>query len=127
MDTEAAFEERARGDGVGLGKRDSMPEENVLPKMKLMVLAEHHPTVVAIDPHFFSFNLLPLGSGENRRRHCNLGTYASASICARKRAACVGGDGLLFSRCFLTLRFVRVGRLEGKEDANSHNCDAHGR
>ncbi|PYU79843.1 MAG: hypothetical protein DMG50_22270 [Acidobacteria bacterium] len=32
-----------------------MPEEKVLPKMKPMVLAEHHPTVVAIDPHFFPF------------------------------------------------------------------------
>jgi len=30
-----------------------MPEEKVLLKMIPMVLAEHHPTVVAIDPHFF--------------------------------------------------------------------------
>src|SRR5437763_14990779 len=60
LDTEAAFEGRARRDGVGLGKRDPMPEEKVLPKMKPMVLAEHHPTVVAIDPHFFPFLSFPL-------------------------------------------------------------------
>ena len=103
-----------------------MPEENVLPKMKPMVVAEHHPTVVAIDPHFFSFNFLPLGSGGNRRRHCNLGTFAAASNCARKRTARVAGNRLFFSRCFLTVRVVRVSRLEGKEDAESNNCDAYG-
>ena len=45
-DTEAALEGRARGDGIGLGKGDSVPEEKVLPKMKPMVLAEHHPEVI---------------------------------------------------------------------------------
>jgi hypothetical protein len=55
LDTEVAFEERAGCDGVGLGKGDPMPEEKVLPKMKPMILAEHHPTVVAIDPHFLPF------------------------------------------------------------------------
>src|SRR5882762_8482312 len=103
-----------------------MPEEKVLPKMKPMILAEHHPTVVAIDPHFFPFHFLPLGSSGNRRRHCNLDSWAAASICARNRAACAAGNGLLFSRCFLTLRVVRVGRLEGKENPQSNNCDAYG-
>src|SRR5438034_5906773 len=102
-----------------------MPEEKVLPKMKPMVLAEHHPTVVAIDPHFFPFHFLPLGSGGNSGRHCNRNTCAAASICDRKRSACVGGNRLLFSRCFLTLRVVGMGCLEGKENAQSHNCDAH--
>jgi hypothetical protein len=91
-----------------------------------MILAEHHPTVVAIDPHFFPFNFLPLGSGGNRRRHCNLDTCAAASICARKRPTYVGRNSLLFTRRFLVLKIVRVGRLEGKKDAQSHNCDAHG-
>jgi hypothetical protein len=95
-DTEAALEGRARGDGIGLGKGDSVPEEKVLPKMKPMVLAEHHPTVVAVDPHFFPFNFLPPGSGGNRRRHCSLDTGAAASIRARKRTSCAGGNGLLF-------------------------------
>src|ERR1700687_2712761 len=103
-----------------------MPEENVLPKMKPMVLAEHHPTVVAIDPHLFPFHFLPLGYGGNSRRHCNRDTWAAAGICARKRSACVGRKRLIFSRCFLTLRVVRMGCLKGKEDAQSHNCDAHG-
>jgi hypothetical protein len=31
-----------------------MPEEKVLLKMKPMVLAEHHPTVVAINLHLLS-------------------------------------------------------------------------
>jgi hypothetical protein len=94
LDAEAAFEGRARRDRVGLGKGDSMPEENILPKMKPMVLAEHHPTVVAIDPHLFPFHFLPLGYGGNSRRHCNRDTWAAAGICARKRSACVGRNRL---------------------------------
>jgi len=126
LDTEAVFEGRAGCDGVGLGKRDSMPEEKVLPKMKPMVLAEHHPAVVAINPHFFPFHFLPLGYGGNSGGHCNRDSCAAASIRARKRSACVGGNRLLFSRCFLTLRVVRMGCLEGKENAQSNNCDAYG-
>jgi hypothetical protein len=80
LDTEVAFEERAGCDGVGLGKGDPMPEEKVLPKMKPMILAEHHPTVVAIDPHFLPFHFLPLGSSGNSGRHCNRDTCAAASI-----------------------------------------------
>jgi hypothetical protein len=126
LDAEAAFEGRARSDGVGLGKGDSMPEEKVLPKMIPMVLAEHHPTIVAIDPHLFPLHFLPLGYSGNSRRHSSLGTCAAASTCARKRTACAGGNRLLFSRCFLTLRVVRMGGLEGKENAQSSNCDAYG-
>jgi hypothetical protein len=127
LDAEAAFDGRgARRDGVGFGKGDSMPEEKVLPKMIPMVLAEHHPTVVAIDPHFFSFHFFPLGYGGDRRRHGNRDSCATAGICARKRCACAGWNRLLFSGCFLTLRVVRVGRLEGKKDAQSNNGDAYG-
>src|SRR5437588_12844157 len=95
-DPEGAIEGRARGDGIGLGKGDSMPEEKVLPKMKPMVLAEHHPAVVAIDPHFFSFRLLPVCATGNSRRRCSPDTCAAAGICARRRPTCVGGNCLLF-------------------------------
>src|SRR5205809_5686941 len=61
-DPEGAIERRARGEGIGFGKGDSMPEEKVLPKMKPMVLAEHHPAVVAIDPHSFPRRFLPVVS-----------------------------------------------------------------
>ena len=90
-DPEAAVEERARGDGIGFGKGDSMPEEKVLPKVKPMVLAEHHPAVVAIDPHFFRFRFLPVSVRGNRRRHSGLDGCGATSICARKRTTCVGG------------------------------------
>ena len=125
-DPEGAIERRARGEGIGFGKGDSMPEEKVLPKMKPMILAEHHPAVVAIDPHFFPFHFLPLGSGGNSGRHCSRDTCAAASICDRKRSVGVGGNRLLFCRCFLTLRVVRMGGLEGKENPQSNNCDAYG-
>src|SRR2546421_11480297 len=98
LDTEAAFEGRARRDGVGLGKGDSMPEEKVLPKMKPMVLAEHHPAVVAIDPHFFPYSFLPVCVTGNSRRHCNPDSCTAASICARKRTTRIGGDRLLLYR-----------------------------
>ena len=103
-----------------------MPEENVLPKMKPMVFAEHHPAVLAIDPHFFPYRFLLVCASGNSRRHRNLDTCAAASICARKRTACVGGNSLLFTRRFLVLKIVRVGRLKGREDARSNNCDANG-
>ncbi len=132
-----------------------MPEEKVLPKVKPMVLAEHHAAVVATDPHFFPFSFPLVWFGGNSRRHGNLDSCAAASICARKRTTCVGGNRLLFSRRFLilegarqgvsslaardrqasvrssALRVVellprRVGCLEGRDDAQSNNCDAHG-
>jgi hypothetical protein len=68
-----------------------MPEEKVLPKMKPMVLAEHHPAVVAIDPHFFPFNFLPLGSGGNRRRHCNRDTWPPRASALERGAPVLAG------------------------------------
>jgi len=136
-----------------------MPEEMVLPKMKPMILAEHHPAVVAIDPHSFPLRFLPVGVSGNRRRRGNLDACPAASICARKRP-CVGGNRLFFSGCFLILKGARArqglpgpaatgrltsarssdlgvieflpnrrraGRLEGKEEAQRNNANAHGR
>src|SRR5205085_4675996 len=104
LDPEGAIERRARGEGIGFGKGDSMPEEKVLPKMKPMVLAEHHPAVVAINPHSLPLRFLPVGATGNRRRCGNLDVCPAASIiCARKRPTCVGGDNLFFFRSFLIL------------------------
>jgi hypothetical protein len=52
-DAEATFERRTSGDRVGLGERDPMPVEKVMPKMKPLVFAKHHPAIVAIHLHFF--------------------------------------------------------------------------
>ncbi|OLE47047.1 MAG: hypothetical protein AUG46_07715 [Acidobacteria bacterium 13_1_20CM_3_58_11] len=103
LDPEGAIERRARGEGIGFGKGDSMPEEKVLPKMKPMVLAEHHPAVVAINPHSLPLRFLPVGATGNRRRCGNLDVCPAASICARKRPTCVGGNNLFFFRSFLIL------------------------
>src|SRR2546421_11146444 len=97
-DPEGAIERRARGEGIGFGKGNSMPKEKVLPKMKPMVLAEHHPAVVAIDPHFFPYSFLPVCVTGNSRRHCNRDSCTAASICARKRTTRIGGDRLLLYR-----------------------------
>jgi len=107
-DPEGAIERRARGEGIGFGKGDSMPEEKVLPKMKPMVLAEHHPAVVAIDPHSFSLRFLPVCVSGDSRSGCNLDAGPAASICARKRPTCCGGNRLFFSRCFLILKGARA-------------------
>jgi hypothetical protein len=50
-DGEGAVENGARAEGVGLAKRNFVPKEEILSKMKPMVLAEHHPTVMVILPH----------------------------------------------------------------------------
>jgi hypothetical protein len=50
-DAEPAIHRRARGDGIGLGKRDPVPEKEILPKMEPMVFAKHHPAIAAIFPH----------------------------------------------------------------------------
>jgi len=107
-DPEGAIERRARGEGIGFGKGDSMPEEKVLPKMKPMILAEHHPAVVAIDPHSFPRRFLPVSVSGDSRSGCNLDACQAASICARKRPTCVGGNRLFFSRCFLILKGARA-------------------
>jgi hypothetical protein len=46
-----AVDSRTRGDGVCLGKRDSMPEKQIPPKVEPMVLAVDHPKIPAVFPH----------------------------------------------------------------------------
>jgi hypothetical protein len=46
-----ALESRERHDSICLSKRDSMPIKKILPNMKPMILAEHHPAIMAIFPH----------------------------------------------------------------------------
>jgi hypothetical protein len=53
-DPEAGVDGRARGDGISFSKRDSVPEKQVLPKMKPMVLAVDHPKITGIFPHTMS-------------------------------------------------------------------------
>jgi len=48
---EGAIDMRAGREGVGLGKRDSVPEKQILPNVEPMVLAEHHPKIAAVFPH----------------------------------------------------------------------------
>jgi len=103
-DPEGAIERRARSEGIGFGKGNSMPEEKVLPKMKPMILAEHHPAVVAIDPQSFPRRFLPVCVSGDSRSGCNLDACPAASICAQKRPTCVGGNRLFFSGCFLILK-----------------------
>src|SRR6266852_3409582 len=79
---EATFEGRASGDGIGLGKRDLMSVEKVVPTMKPVVLAEHHPAILAIYPHFFLYDSLLVCFSGNSRTH---------SICD----ACAAGNRLL--------------------------------
>ena len=62
-DPEGAIENRARVDGVGLGKWNSMPVEKIHAEMSPMVLAEHHPDVMAIGPHFFPYGNFPAWFG----------------------------------------------------------------
>jgi hypothetical protein len=50
-DREGAIENRARAKGVRLAKRNFVSKEEILSKMKPIVLAEHHPTVLVILPH----------------------------------------------------------------------------
>jgi hypothetical protein len=50
-DLQRAFENGARAEGVRLAKRNSMFKEEILSKMKPIVLAEYHPTVLGILPH----------------------------------------------------------------------------
>jgi hypothetical protein len=48
---ETAVDRGARSDGVGFGKRDAMPEKQILAKVKPVVLAVDHPKITAIFPH----------------------------------------------------------------------------
>jgi len=55
-DREAALKSRESCDSIRLAKGDSMSEENILPNMKPMILAEHHPAILAVFPHTTSSN-----------------------------------------------------------------------
>lgn len=46
-----AVDGRTRGDGVRLGKRDSVPEKQILPNVEPMVLAVDHPKIPSVFPH----------------------------------------------------------------------------
>jgi hypothetical protein len=50
-DREGAIENGARAKGIRFAKRNFMSKEKIFSKMKPMVLAEHHPTVMVILPH----------------------------------------------------------------------------
>jgi hypothetical protein len=50
-DREGAIELGTRAEGISLAKRDSMPKEEILSKVKPIVLAEHHPAIMVILPH----------------------------------------------------------------------------
>jgi hypothetical protein len=45
------IDSRTSGDGVCLGKWDSVPEKQILPNVEPMVLAVDHPKIPAIFPH----------------------------------------------------------------------------
>jgi len=111
-DPEGATENRARVDGVGLGKGNSMPVEKVYPKMSPMVLAEHHPDVMAIGPHFFLYGSLPACFAGSSRRRCGRDACIVSSSCARRRTGAFGENPhtLRFSRRFLILNGVRAPR-----------------
>jgi hypothetical protein len=49
--SKAAVDSRTRGDGVCLGKRDSVPEKQILPSVEPMVLAVDHPIIPRVFPH----------------------------------------------------------------------------
>jgi hypothetical protein len=46
-----AVDSRARGDGVRLPKRDSVPEKEILAKVEPMVLAMYNPKITTVFPH----------------------------------------------------------------------------
>jgi hypothetical protein len=50
-DSEGAIENGARAKGFGLAKRNFVSKEEILSKMKPIVLAEYHPAVMVILPH----------------------------------------------------------------------------
>src|ERR1700730_3625327 len=91
-DPEGATENRARVDGVGRCKGNSMPVEKIYAQMSPMVLAEQLPDVLAIGPHFFLGGTLPACfAGSSRRRRARDACIVP-SICARRRPAAFGGN-----------------------------------
>jgi hypothetical protein len=66
-DREGTIENGARAEGVGLAERNFVPKEEILPEMKPMVLAEHHPAVMGILPHRNILQAVKLmGRGDGR-------------------------------------------------------------
>ena len=51
---------------MGLAERDSMPEENILPNMKPVVLAKNDPAIIGVFPHV----RLPLRHPSERVNGC---------------------------------------------------------
>jgi hypothetical protein len=50
-DGEGAIELGTRAEGIRLAKRNPVPKEEILSKMKPVVLAQYHPTIMVILPH----------------------------------------------------------------------------
>jgi hypothetical protein len=64
-DCEGAIENGARAEGVRFAKRNSVFKEEILSKMKPIVFAEHHPTVLGILPHRNSLQAMKMiGRGD---------------------------------------------------------------
>jgi hypothetical protein len=109
-DSEWATENRARVDGVSLGKGNSMPVEEVYAEMSPVVFAEHHPDVMAIGPHFFLSGSLPACFAGSNRRRCGRDGCIVPGGWARRRIVVIGENPhtLHFSRRFLILNGVRA-------------------
>jgi hypothetical protein len=65
-DSEAAFQSRRRRVGIYLAKGNLMPIKQILPKMKPMVLAHHHPAITRIFPHAGLLWAITLTGWENQ-------------------------------------------------------------
>lgn len=50
-DPQGLIQRRWRQEGIGLGKRDFMSEEEVLLPVKAVILAEHYPEVLTLIAH----------------------------------------------------------------------------
>jgi hypothetical protein len=54
---------RTGSDGVCFGKRDSVPEKQILPNVEPMVLAVDHPKIPTVFPHGSSLRAVTRGQG----------------------------------------------------------------
>src|ERR1700674_2188201 len=104
-DAKGATENRARVDGVGLREGNSMPVEKINAEMSPMILAEHHPHVLAIGPHLFLCGSLPACFAGSNRKRCGRDARIVPSSCGRRRTAAFGENPhpLRFTRRFLIL------------------------
>jgi len=50
-DHEALTKRRKRLHSIGQRKRDSMPEEKILPHVKPMIFAKNYPAIIGVFPH----------------------------------------------------------------------------